>query len=139
VSDEQFYKKTQAMPSGCIEYIGAKNSSGYGWVRRLGTQMAASRYAWIAAYGTVPMGMHVLHTCDNRACVNIKHLYLGTHSDNMRDRRDRHRVRTQKLTANDAHEIRKKYTEGLKIKELSQEFSLSYSYVHSLVRGEYWL
>lgn len=27
----------------------------------------------------------VLHRCDNRVCINVDHLFLGTHRDNMDD------------------------------------------------------
>jgi hypothetical protein len=48
--------------------------------------------AWIITNGSIPNSMHVLHICDNKACCNPAHLYLGTHQDNMADVKARGRV-----------------------------------------------
>lgn len=47
-----------------------------------------SREMWEAAFGPVPEGLQVLHRCHDERCVRLSHLYLGTHQDNMRDRRE---------------------------------------------------
>lgn len=47
--------------------------------------LTAHRFAWILARGPIPNGLHVLHRCDTRHCVNAAHMFLGTHTDNMRD------------------------------------------------------
>lgn len=41
--------------------------------------------AWEIANGPIPYGLYVLHRCDNRKCVNIEHLWLGTFDENMSD------------------------------------------------------
>ena len=46
----------------------------------------AHRFSWALANGPIPDGLHILHKCNVQLCVNPKHLYAGTHTDNMADR-----------------------------------------------------
>lgn len=57
----------------------------YGSVMWKGRHTAAHRVAWELTYGPIPAGMHVLHRCDNKPCVNPDHLFLGTQRDNAID------------------------------------------------------
>ena len=80
-------------PSGCWPWTGPYNTEGYGNVHRTGIgNIAAHRLAWTYVNGPIPDGMWVLHRCDNRRCVNLAHLYLGTPADNGRDRAARYAV-----------------------------------------------
>lgn len=69
----------------CIEHMGYKNKDGYGRVSYKGKATGAHRKAWILANGNIPVGMNVLHRCDNPACVKIEHLFLGSQLDNVKD------------------------------------------------------
>jgi hypothetical protein len=90
--------------------------------------------------GPIPPGLHVLHSCDYRRCVEITHLRLGTHADNMRDRAERgrtakgERMAAAKLTEAQVREIRaaplvrggavRTYT-GLLARDLAQKYGVS--------------
>lgn len=70
---------------GCWLFRGARTPFGYGIIKHNGHITNAHHAAWIAAHGEVPTGISVLHRCDNPACCNPAHMFLGTQKDNMDD------------------------------------------------------
>lgn len=46
----------------------------------------AHRIAWTALRGPIPLGVKVLHRCDQPDCYDVRHLFLGTIADNNADR-----------------------------------------------------
>ena len=88
---------------GCLEFL---DEDGNRTDKR-----GPTRELWTAVNGPIPQGMLVLHHCDNPACVNIDHMYLGTPRDNVLDmlRRGRHHSRNpQRLEANRLRKLRAK-------------------------------
>jgi len=84
--------------SECMPAKGWINRDGYVWHWFMGRRVSAHRLAFIAVNGPIPRGMHVLHRCDKRDCVNPDHLYLGTHQQNMADAKAKGRFVNQKKT-----------------------------------------
>lgn len=85
-------ERSKTTYNGCIEFTNTPNPDGYSVVAQ-GTLLAKltgekfiHRAAYTLAYGKIPKNMCVLHTCDNRKCFNIQHLWLGTRDDNNKDR-----------------------------------------------------
>jgi len=80
----RFFEKIN-FDGDCWEWMAAKNSDGYGDMWVTDRLVKAHRISWMIANGSIPNGMCICHHCDNPGCVNPDHLFMGTHSDNMKD------------------------------------------------------
>lgn len=87
---ERFLEKVKVAESGCHEWQSTIHRDGYGKFWHNGAIRAAHRVSYELFCGEIPKGKHILHTCDNRKCVNPEHLYAGTAKDNVRDKVERY-------------------------------------------------
>lgn len=110
---------------------------GYPQIHR-GKVTTVPRYVYSLLVGDIPEGLYVLHSCDNRLCINPAHLRVGTHLENIGDMVSRRRNVGSKLTKEDVIYIRHVSKEGLSRKVLAEYFGVHASTISDIVNEKIW-
>jgi hypothetical protein len=156
------------MDTPCWIWIAYKTKHGYGMFSCCNGKMITShRVSWVISNGQIDNddsyhGTCVCHQCDNPACCNPKHLFLGTQGDNARDRENKNRGNhakgdsngsrkyPERLMRGDSHssaklsstqviEIRARYEAGgVFHRELAAEFGVSRSLITNITERRCW-
>lgn len=134
--------------NGChvCTYPKSKNKHGYISTTIRGKYIELHRKIYMETYGEIPSGYIVRHKCDNPACINPKHLELGTHTDNNRDKvlRGRQakgeRQGLSRLKTEQVIEIKNRLRDKnyISISSLAKEYGVSRGAINAIRRGDTW-
>jgi hypothetical protein len=137
----------------CWTWRGATYRKGYGHLRRWAdgkwVMEKAHRFAYEHYNGVSResiKGLMVCHTCDNPACVNPKHLFIGTALDNNQDKMRKGRVGFGRNTSHNwlSYEIAEKIralkikNPNLTYKQIGILFNTSTTQVHRIINNQIW-
>lgn len=145
--EERLWKRIRIDPSGCWLWTGSVLDSGYAQLRRPGhgPYVGAHVAAYEICVGDVPPGMFVCHTCDHPLCVYPRHLFIGTHDDNVQDAvaKGRHAHGEShpmaKLTETEIQAIRDTYSAGgVTQRSLAELYGVHQKTIHRIVCRKGW-
>lgn len=146
-------KSSTLKESGCIDWTGQKNGSGYGVISVYKKSWLTHRLVWLLNNGLLPDGLNVLHECDNPACININHLFIGTQDDNVQDMmiKGRHRTVPLKGEANPLHKLSNADVEDIRLQlqsggairglmtKLAEQHKVSVATISNIANGKAWI
>lgn len=143
----RIWKKIEKKRSSeCWPWKSSTNALGYGTVGVEKVSKLAHRVVWVLKFGEIPNGLCVLHHCDNPACCNPSHLFLGTRNDNNQDRHQKGRSNgprgenhaSAKLNNNDVLQIRQLSHSGTSQRVMARRFKVSRRTIKAVCSRRTW-
>lgn len=143
---ERFWSKVDrsAGPDACWPWTGCtKNGYGYMWGDNKKRALIASRVSFTLHFGD-PGDMDVCHTCDNRACVNPGHLFLGTQAENAADMVEKGRQAAgrrnagARLTPEQVADIRRRRASGERNDDIAARYGVHRHTVTNITKDHSW-
>lgn len=137
-----FNSKLLKLQNGCLEWNGYKDRCGYGFTYHANKRIGVHRFSYEIHFGEIPIGLCVLHKCDNPPCCNPDHLFLGTPADNAIDRDKKLRGKNvfergvTKLKPEDIPTIRKLAMNGMKTGKIAKMFGVRPETISSIKSGK---
>lgn len=150
IREDLFWRKVDIKDDNTCWIWKGSMRNGYGQMNIGGHTRKTHRVAYTLVHGIIPDGMCVLHSCDNRACVNPSHLFLGDYADNAHDMVEKGRCSNgnyrgelashARLTWKDVREIRQDYVPGIVThKMLASKYGVTTGAISSIIRKITWL
>lgn len=130
--------------SGCWIWEGAVNLQGYGKLNFNGRMIAAHRMSFFLSGKDTSGGPNVLHSCDNRVCINPDHLHSGTHRQNNLEMYKRlrrpagERSHLAKLSTKRVFQILEARSLGLSYAKIGSVFDVYAQTAHDICSGKSW-
>jgi hypothetical protein len=151
--EEKFWPNV-TQTTDCWEWTSTLNDNGYGVVfhqfdgSAKQKQYRAHRISFLLHHGYMPDGI-LMHTCDNRRCVNPQHVVVGTLAENVADMCQKGRNRWRALigeqhgnailTWDIVNDIRAQYARGgITQTELARQYDIGQTTVAGIVLYKSW-
>ena len=148
--EHRFWRKVDKRGDDeCWPWTGSKSTNGYGNIG-IGTKregaVTAHRLSYTIHHGAVPEGLVVMHSCDNKGCVNPSHLSAGTIAENARQAVERglHPRIAPKGTANGKAKLTPDMVRYIRANpdkrhlDIAREFGLSANTIRGVRTGRTW-
>lgn len=141
---DHFHKQVTKTDT-CWLWTGYRAKGGHGQFRFKSKNHYVHRLAYLFHHKTIDDSLCVCHKCDNPICVNPDHLFLGTMSENMKDKiaKNRHAKGDNGmlsiLSEDNVIEIMRLYKTGQYSQaQLGRRFKIGQTQISRIVNGHRW-
>ena len=142
--EHRFWPKVKrGEPEECWLWIAKARLREYGSFMAWKRPQYAHRIAYALVRGDLRLGDYVLHECDTPLCCNPDHLFLGTHTDNMRDKVAKGRGNFARGSASGGAKIDEAtalaiFNDPGAVMDTARKYGVTHTTVYNIRSGQTW-